>query len=197
MNRDPKRSIDMRSCRKRAISAMIFIAAIASMACAGTFSPSLQVDTYTDAGHTNESFGNNESLWVASEKGSPVRIAYLTFTGMNVPPELIASGSLKIYIKEVERPGKVGLYLFDQAVLDTATWADQPGLGAEAVGTLDIKSSGWQTCDATTLVKKAAVECSQACPFSIALVGEGDASIAIASLESTPVAKANLQYETS
>lgn len=186
----------MRSCRKRAISAMIFIAAIASIACAGTFSPSLQVDTYTDASHTNESFGDKDTLWIASEKGSPVRIAYLTFTGMNVPPEMIDSGSLKIYVKEVERPGKVSLYLFDKAVLDTATWADKPEPGTGAVGALDIQSSGWQTCDATVLVRNAAVECSQACPFSIALVGEGDVSIAIASVESTPAAKAALQYET-
>lgn len=188
----------MKTCIIRAILAMACIAVMASTAGAGKFSPALQMDTYTDASRANESFGSKDNLWVTSESGNPVRIAYLTFAGINTPPEQISSGSLKIYVKEVERPGKVNLYLYDHVVMNTVTWADRPAeYGPDIVGTLDIQGPGWQTWDVTTFVEKAAVECSRGCPFSVVLVGEGNVSIGIASMESTPTEKLVLQYEAS
>ena len=46
-------------------------------------------------------------------------------------------------------------------------------------------------------MKKAAVECSEGCPFSVVLVAEDDASISFASLEGSEDERAGLQYETS
>jgi hypothetical protein len=102
-------------------------------------------------------------------------------------PQQISSASLKMYVKEVERPGKVSLYLYDQAAMDTITWADQTEHDPEAVGTLDIQEQerGWQTWDATAFVKKAAAECSEGCPFSVVLVADDIASIEFASLGSS------------
>ena len=97
----------------------------------------LQMDTYTDASRVDESFGSEGTLWVTSENGKPLRIAYLTFEGMIKLPQQISSASPKIYVKEVERPGKVSLYLYDQAAMDIITWADQPEHDPVAVGTLE------------------------------------------------------------
>jgi hypothetical protein len=44
-------------------------------------------------------------------------------------------------------------------------------------------------------VKKAAVECSEGCPFSVVLVADEDASISFASQEGSEEEKAVLQYE--
>jgi hypothetical protein len=44
-------------------------------------------------------------------------------------------------------------------------------------------------------VKKAAVKCSEFCPFSVVLVAEDDASIAFTSMDGSAEEKAVLQYE--
>ena len=187
----------MRTCIMKAILALACIVVMAGTAGAGKFSPALKMDTYTDGGRPNESFGSEDALWVTSEDGKPMRIAYLTFEGMIKLPQQISSGSLKMYVKEVERPGKVSLYLYDQAAMDIITWADQPDHDPVAVGTLDIEGSGWQTWDATEFVKKAASECSEGCPFSVVLVADDNASIEFASLQSSPDEKPALEYEAS
>jgi hypothetical protein len=157
----------------------------------------LLTDTYTDAENEAKSFGEERVLWVASENGQPVKIAYLSFAGMTTLPQQISSASLKMYAKEVERPGKMSIHLYNQAAMDIITWADQPEYDPEALGTLNIQEPGWQTWDATAFVKKAAVECSEGCPFSVVLVAEGDASISFASLEGLAEEKPVLQYEAS
>jgi hypothetical protein len=50
---------------------------------------------------------------------------------------------------------------------------------------------------ATAFVKKAAVECSEVCPFSAVLAAEGDAFIGFASMERSAEEKAVLPYEAS
>jgi len=187
----------MRSCIMKAILALACTVVLASTAGAGKFSPALKMDTYTDASRADESFGSEGTLGVTSENGQTMRMAYLTFEGMIKLPQQISSASMKIYVKEVERPGKVSLYLYDQAAMDIITWADQPEHDPEAVGTLDIQGPGWQTWDATAFVKKAAAECSEGCPFSVVLVADDNASIEFASLESSPEEKPALEYEAS
>jgi len=91
----------------------------------------------------------------------------------------------------------VTLYLYDNAAMNTVTWADQPEYDSQALGSIEIQETGWQTWDATDFVKKAALECSEGCPFSVILVAEGDASIGFASLEGPAEEKAALEYEAS
>ncbi|OPY53686.1 MAG: hypothetical protein A4E49_01317 [Methanosaeta sp. PtaU1.Bin112] len=186
--------------RKHAMLAIIVMACIALLsgsAGAAKISPALLTDTYTDAEKEDQSFGEESILWVSSQSGKPVRVAYLSFAGMTTLPQQISSASLKMYVKEVERPGKVSLYLYDNAAMDTITWMDQPEYGREALGSLDIQETGWQSWDATDFMKKAAEECSEGCPFSLVLVAEGDASISFASLEGSAEEKATLVYEAS
>ncbi len=187
----------MRYYALRAIIALACITLLAGCAGAVKVSPALYTDTYTDAENVNQSFGEESAIWVSSHKGEPMKIAYLSFAGMTKLPEQISSASLKIYIREVEKPGIVTLYLYDSAVTDIITWADQPEYDSQALGSIDIQETGWQTWDATDFVKKAAVECSEGCPFSVVLVAEGDASISFASKEGSEEEKAVLQYEAS
>lgn len=182
------------------LKAMIVLACIAMLAgSAGAvkISPALQMDTFTDAENADQSFGEDSVFWAASQGGVPAKIAYLSFAGMTSLPQQVKSASLKMYVKEIERPGKVSLYLYDNAAMDTITWSDQPEYDTEALESLDIQETGWQTWDATDFMKKAAEECSEGCPFSVVLVAEGDASISFASLEGSAEEKAVLEYEAS
>lgn len=181
----------------RAIIALACIFFLAGFAGAVKVSPALHTDTYIDAENENQSYGEENAVWVSSQKGEPVRIAYLTFAGMTKLPEQISSASLKIYVKEVERPGEVTLYLYDSAVMDIITWADQPEYDSQALGSIDIQETGWHTWDATDFVKKAAAECSEGCPFSVVLVADEETSISFASQEVSEEEKAVLQYEAS
>jgi len=88
--------------RDYAILAIIVLACIALPAgCAGAvkISPALLTDTYTDAKNEDQSFGEESVLGVASEKGQPVKIAYLSFAGMTTLPQQISSASLMIYVR--------------------------------------------------------------------------------------------------
>jgi len=184
--------------RKLSMKAMILLACIAMLAgCAGAvkISPALQMDTYTDAENADQSFGEESAIWAASQSGEPMKIAYLSFAGMTTLAQQINSASLKMYAQDVEQPGKVSLFLYDNAAMDTITWSDQPEYGEESLGTLDIQETGWQTWDATNFMKKAAEECSEGCPFSVVLVAEGNASISFASMEGSEEEKAALEYE--
>lgn len=179
----------------RAIIALACIFLLASCAGAVKVTPALHTDTYIDAENEDQSFGEESAVWVSSHMGEPVRIAYLSFAGMTKLPEQISSANLKIYVKELERPGKVTLYLYDNAAMNTVTWADQPEYDSQALGSIEIQETGWQTWDATDFVKKAAVECSEGCSFSVVLVADEDASISFASQEGSEEEKAVLQYE--
>ena len=187
----------MRNCAKKAIIALACIAVLTSGAMAAKISPALQMDTYANASNKEQSFGSEDTIWVSSQNGQPVRITYLTFAGMTTLPQQISSASLKMFVREVERPGKVSIHLYNQAAMDSITWADQPEYDPEALGTLDIQGTGWQTWDAAAFVKKAAEKCSEGCPFSVILVADGNATISFASMEGSAEEKAALQYEAS
>ncbi|NMC09460.1 MAG: DNRLRE domain-containing protein [Methanothrix sp.] len=187
----------MRNYSMKALMVLACIGLLAGCAVGVKISPALQMDTYTDAENADQSFGEDGVIWVTSQSGQPVKIAYLSFAGMSTLPQQISSASLKMYVREIKRPGKVSMYLYDNSAMDTITWEDQPEYDPEALGTLDIQETGWQTWDATDFVKKAAVECSEGCPFSVVLIAEGDASISFASMEGSAEEKASLQYEAS
>lgn len=173
-------------------AALIFL--LAGMAAAGTISPELVVDTYMDAEEEDETFSDEEILWATSEDGDPVRITFLTFREMAMLADQIESGELRMYVAEVDSPGEVTLYFYDMAVLETETWADLPSYDEEPLATIEIEEEGWAAWDATSLVKKAAEECSEGCPFTAVLVAEGDASIGFASVEGSEEDKAVLEY---
>jgi hypothetical protein len=170
------------------------IVLLAGMAAAGTFSPALVGDTYMDAEVEDEPFADEEILWVASEDGAPVRITFLTFREMIMLSEQIESGELQMYVSEVDSPGEVSLHFYDMAVLETETWADLPSYDEETLATIEIEEEGWAAWDATSLVKKAATECSEGCPFTVVLVAEGDSSIGFRSMEGSEDEMAVLEY---
>lgn len=170
------------------------IVLLAGIAAAATFSPALVVDTYMDADDEFETFADAETLWASSEGGEPVRISFLVYSEMVKLAMEIESGELRAYVTDVERPGEVTLHFYDMAVLETESWSDMSRYDEEPLATLDIRETGWATWDATSLVKKAAEECSEGCPFTVVLVAEGDASIGFASMERSDDEKAVLEY---
>lgn len=170
------------------------IVLLAGIAAAATFSPALVVDTYIDASEEDETFAGAETLWATSEGGEPVRIAFLVYSEMVKLSMEIEAGELRAYVTEVERPGEVTLHFYDMAVLETETWRDMPRYDDEPLATLNIQEMGWATWDATTLLKKAADECSEGCPFTVVLVAEGDASIGFISMEGSGERMAAIEY---
>lgn len=170
---------------------IVFLAGIAA---AATFSPALVVDTYMDASQEDETFAGAETLWATSEGGEPVRIAFLVYSEMVKLAMEIEAGELRAYVTDVERPGEVSLHFYDMAVLETETWRDMPLYDDEPLATRNIQETGWATWDATSLLKKAAEECSEGCPFTVVLVAEGDASIGFISMEGSSDRKAVIEY---
>ncbi|MGB3943506.1 MAG: hypothetical protein WBK88_01785 [Methanothrix sp.] len=170
------------------------IVLLAGIAAAATFSPALVVDTYMDASEEDETFAEAETLWASSDGGEPVRIAFLVYSEMVKLAMEIESGELRAYVTEVERPGAVTLRFYDMAVLETETWRDMPRYDDEPLATLNIQETGWATWDATALLKKAADECAEGCPFTVVLVAEGDASIGFGSMEGSSDKKAVIEY---
>jgi len=174
---------------------LVILAVLAGIVAAGRFSPMPLDDTYVDAGKAAESFGTEKVLWVTSNKGMPVRVAYLTFSGMTTFPSQIDSASLDIYVRNVEQPGEVSLHLLDRPIMSYMAWEDREEYDEERLATLNIEGTGWHTFDAAALVKKAALECSEGCPFTVVLVAEGSASIGFASIDSAEN-KAKMEYRT-
>lgn len=63
---------------------------------------------------------------------------------MTTLPQQISSSNLKMYVNEVERPGKVSIHLYNQADMGIITLGqDQPEYDPEALITLDIQEPGW------------------------------------------------------
>jgi hypothetical protein len=170
------------------------IVLLAGIAAAATFSPALVGDTYMDASEEDETFAGAETLRASSDGGEPVRIAFLVYSEMVKLAMEIEAGELRAYVTEVERPGEVTLYFYDMAVLETETWRDMPRYDDEPLATLNIRETGWAIWDATALLKKAADECSEGCPFTVVLVAEGDASIGFISMEGSSDKKAVIEY---
>ncbi|MDF0590356.1 CBM96 family carbohydrate-binding protein [Candidatus Methanocrinis natronophilus] len=147
-------------------------------------------DAYIDKSLPDENFGTEEILWVTSEGGDPQREAWLSFltpdmiSALNIKSiDEIASATLRVYAKEVESPGEVKLHFYNEWFPeDIMVWEHGLEYDPEIDGVVDISDEGWYEIDATSLVKKAVLECKD-CPFSAVLVAKGDASVGFASKE--------------
>ncbi|HOO54467.1 MAG TPA: DNRLRE domain-containing protein [Methanothrix sp.] len=149
-------------------------------------------DTYVDKENEDEIFGTDETLWVSSEDGDPVRESWITFETARIKealgiesPDDVASATLKVYVDEVETPGEVELHFYNEGFFEEdpdLTWVYKPDYDDEVDWVEEIDDAGWVEFDATKVVKKAIEECPD-CPFSVALVAAGDASVGFASKE--------------
>ena len=147
-------------------------------------------DAYIDKSLPDENFGTEEILWVTSEGGDPQREAWLSFltpdmiSALNIKSiDEIASATLRVYAKEVESPGEVEIHFYSSGFFeDTVVWDGKPDYDGQVEDFIEISEEGWYEIDATSLVKKAVLECKD-CPFSAVLVAKGDASVVFASKE--------------
>lgn len=148
-------------------------------------------DSYIVRGLEDENFGTEETLWVTSEEDEPLKESWLSFMNPDMIDALkiksleeISSATLRIYAKEVENPGEVELHFYNSGFFeDTIAWDDdKPEYDDEVEASIDVDEDGWYDIDATSLVKKAILECKD-CPFSAVLVAKGDASVGFASKE--------------
>ncbi|MCJ7443844.1 MAG: DNRLRE domain-containing protein [Methanotrichaceae archaeon] len=169
-----------------------------SIAAGGSYEAKLDVDTYVDADNVNQSFSDDNVLWITSMNNESVKEAYLGFvntfgsTGI-FTPEDIESATLKFYATNVENPGEVKAYLIHGAVLDSATWEDKPSYSTTKFGDIYIDKEGEYAIDITPLIREAVETCTEGCPYSVALVAENNASMGFASKESSN-GKAILEY---
>ena len=157
-------------------------------ASASRFTAEIDVDTYVDAANANQSFSEDNLLWVASEKGNPVKEAYISFintfgaSGIFNPAN-VDSATLKLNASRIDAPGHVRVYLIHEAVMD-ATWNDRPTFNASNSVDLSVDKKGEYLLDVTPLIKEAVETCTEGCPYSMAIVAEDNASIGFASKES-------------
>ncbi|WP_428400878.1 DUF7594 domain-containing protein [Methanocrinis sp.] len=153
-------------------------------ALAGTFAPKLLGDSYVDADAEDDNFGAEETLWVSSDDGEPVMVAYISFEQIvgSYSPDDIESATLRVYAKDVESPGEVELHFYYEGFYeDTVTWSDELGYEEGADGAIEVdEDEVWYDFDATEIVKKSILEC-ESCPFSLVLVSADDATVGFAS----------------
>lgn len=177
---------------------LLAMTVLVGVALAGTFSSSMDVDTYVDADHPDDSFAGEDTLWASSAGGEPVKMVFLGFVnnfgnvGLMSPNE-VQSATLKLTVSQVENPGAIRAYVLHGVTLPTLTWNDQDKYEPEPEVTFEVEEAGEVQIDATDLVRKAVDICTEGCPFSIVLVAEDDASVGFASMESSG-AKAELKY---
>ena len=148
-------------------------------------------DSYIVRGLEDENFGTEETLWVTSEDDEPMKESWLSFmTPIMIDAlkikslEEISSATLRVYAKEVENPGVVELHFYNSGFFeDTIAWDnDKPEYDDAVDASIDVDEEGWYEFDATSIVKKAFLDCKD-CPFSAVLVAKGDASVGFASKE--------------
>lgn len=147
-------------------------------------------DSYIDRGSPEDNFGTEETLWVTSEEDEPLKEAWFSFDTVFMIDSLkiksleeISSATLRIYANEVENPGEVELHFYSSGFFEeTVVWDGKPDYDAEVEASIDVDEEGWYDIDATSLVKKAILECKD-CPFTAVLVAKGDASVGFASKE--------------
>lgn len=169
-------------------SALLLVGAASAMTWS---SPNMLTDdSYIDRGLEEENFGTEETLWVSSEGSEPMKESWLSFLtpymikALNIKSiDEISSATLRIYAKEVEAPGEVELHFYSEGFYeDTVVWDGKPDYEGEVEASIEVDEEGWYDIDATSLVKKAILECKD-CPFSAVLVAKGDASVGFASKE--------------
>ena len=179
--------------------ALICIMALVGAATAGQFKAKLDVDAYVDKNKADESFSDGNTLWATSSDGTSEKETYLGFINTLgsegiFTPEALKSASLKVYISEVEKSGKVDAYLLHGATLDTLTWNDKEAYYQNISASADISTAGEYTINITPLMKKAVEVCTEGCPYSIVLVAEDSTSVGFGSSESNEAA--TLTYST-
>jgi hypothetical protein len=178
----------------------LFVILAGACASAGSFKAQMDVDTYVDSNKANESFGDNETLWAASENGNPDKIVYLSFINLFgsegiYKSDAISSATLTLDATNVEKPGKIVAYFLHGATLDTATWNDREDYDSSVSASVQVDKEGSYELDATPLIKKAVETCTEGCPYSLVLVAEDGASIGFASSENSGQGP-SLEYAT-
>jgi hypothetical protein len=179
---------------------MIGLFVILAGASAGSFKAQMDVDTYVDSNKGNESFSDNETLWAASENGTPDRIVYLSFINLFgsegiYKSDAISSATLTLEATNVEKPGKIVAYFLHGATLDTATWNDKEDYDSSVSASVQVDKEGSYELDATPLIKKAVETCTEGCPYSLVLVAEDGTSVGFASSENSGQGP-SLEYAT-
>lgn len=145
-------------------------------------------DTYVDADHVNESFGESDLLWASSTGGTPAKVAYLSFindfvTNSVSSPDQIEAAKLVLNAAKVEKPGKITAYFVEGPTTNEATWEGKPNYDTGASASLDVQAEGEYSLDVTPIVKEAIKSCPGECGYSIALVAEDGTSVGFASSE--------------
>jgi hypothetical protein len=152
-------------------------------------------DTYVDADHASESFGDSDLLWASSSGGNPVKVAYLSFvndfvTNSVSSSDQIDAAKLSLNVAKVEKPGKITAYFIEGPTTNEATWDSKAKYETEASGFADVEAEGEYSLDVTPIIKEAIKSCPGECGYTIALVAEGDASVGFASSETCKDKKA-------
>jgi hypothetical protein len=137
----------------------------------------------TRAGLANRSFGGAETLLV-----SPIERTFLRFSLTlpdGTPGAHVAQATLKVFVRDVERPGEIGVYRVSGAWSEgTVTGNVTPAIGAlegapVAVG--NDTEQGWVTLDVTQAVRDWLN--NEAVNDGFALVGAGATSVTFDSKE--------------
>ncbi|MDD1760972.1 MAG: DNRLRE domain-containing protein [Methanothrix sp.] len=175
---------------------------LAATAAAGSFTAEMDVDTYVDSDNANQSFADSDLLWAASVDGASNKEVYLSFVNLLgsqgiFKPEQVADATLTVDAVKVDKPGKITAYFLHGATLETADWYTKEDYDADvSSSSVEIDGEGSYELDVTPIIKKAVETCTEGCPYTIVLVAEDDASVAIASSESSDGDKPDLEYST-
>lgn len=145
-------------------------------------------DTYVDAEHVNESFGDSDVLWASSAGGNPVKVAYLSFindfvTNSVSSPDQIEAAKLVLNAAKVEKPGKITAYFVEGPTTNEVTWEGKSSYDTGASTSLDVQAEGEYSLDVTPIIKEAIKSCPGECGYTIALVAEDSTSVGFASSE--------------
>jgi len=161
----------------------------AGSATAGSFTVIMALDAYIDAENASESFGEDETLWATSVEGEPVEEIYLNFVNNFgsagvFSPNQIESATLKLHATDIEVPGEISVYFAEGSITDI-DWDNKIEYETNESVSLEIDQEGEYSIDVTPLIKRAREACPEDCGYSLVLVAEDDASIGIASSESS------------
>jgi len=159
----------------------------------------MDVDTYVNASSANDSFGGNDTLWVSSAGGKPVKETYLSFindfvTNSVSSPDQIETATLMLNVAKVETPGKIIAYFTEGPTTNAAAWTDKPEYDTSVSTSLDVTTEGEYSMDVTPIIKKALSACPGECGYSIALVADDGTSVGLVSKEASEENKPTLSY---
>ncbi len=159
----------------------------------------MDVDTYVDAGNASASYEGNDTLWVSSADGKPVKETYLSFINDFVTngissPDQIETATLMIDAVKVETPGKIMAYFTEGPTTSAATWTGKPKYDSSVSASLEVNAEGEYSMDVTPIIKKAISSCPGECGYSIALVADDGTSVGFVSKEASEEKGPTLSY---